>query len=88
MAYELEDTQPLQLGWDIDEDGDIEGVEERVPEPLVLRGAILTGIGLAGAILGKTLDVSWVEPAVAFYAVAVPMGLALWGHRHVTPVKK
>ncbi|ACE79778.1 minor tail protein [Mycobacterium phage Bexan] len=76
------------LGWDLDKDGDIEGIEEYVPEPAVLRGAVAAGLGFAGFVLGKTFDVSWIDQAVAIYAVAAPFVLGFVIRRHVTPTKR
>lgn len=78
----------LRLGWDVDGDGDIEGIETRIPEPAVLRGVVATAVPLIGLIVGKTLDLSWVDPAIAVYAVAAPMALSFWIRSKVTPVKK
>ncbi|AFF28411.1 minor tail protein [Mycobacterium phage Tiger] len=77
-----------QIGWDANGDGEIDEIEEKVPEPLVLRSLIVAIVGLAGAVLGKELDVSWIDQAIAAYAVGAPMVLAFWARRHVSPVKK
>lgn len=86
----IEDTQPIPVGngWDIDGDGEYSELERKVPEPLVLRALLVAVLGLIGAVIGKTLDVSWVDQAIAVYAIGAPMVLALWGRRHVTPVSK
>ncbi|QDK03110.1 membrane protein [Mycobacterium phage SydNat] len=76
------------LGWDANGDGEIDEIEENVPEPLVLRSFVVAIVGLAGAVLGKELDVSWIDQAIAAYAVGAPMVLAFWARRHVSPVKK
>ena len=78
----------LHLGWDLDGDGDIEGIETKVPEPAVVRGVIATVVPLAGLIVGKTLDLAWVDPALAVYAVVVPLALGLLIRRKVTPVRR
>lgn len=91
-VIEGEDTPPWDsiqsIGWDADGDGEIAGVEQHVPEPLVLRGLLLTVLGLVGYIFGKTLDVTWVEHAVAAYAGVAPIILSFWARRHVSPVKQ
>lgn len=78
----------LRLGWDVDGDGDIEGIETKVPEPAVVRGVIATVVPLVGLIVGKTLDLAWVDPALAVYAVVVPLALGLLIRRKVTPVRR
>jgi hypothetical protein len=84
----LPDALTKHLGWDIDGDGDIEGIEQDVPEPAVLRGAVLTVVGLVGAITGKALHIDWIDQAIAAYAVCVPLVLSVWIRRNVSPVKK
>ncbi|QDH92980.1 membrane protein [Mycobacterium phage Stephig9] len=103
MSDELEDTVPMEisklgiepdapwakhLGWDANGDGEVDEYEANVPEPLVLRGLILTVLGLVGAVIGKQLDVSWIDQAITAYALVAPIGLSLWARRHVSPVKK
>lgn len=76
------------LGWDIDGDGELNSFESSVPEPALLRGALVTGGGIVGAALGFSLDVVWIDAAVALYALAAPFVLAVWIRRNVTPVRK
>lgn len=76
------------LGWDADGDGDVEGPEASVPEPLVLRGVLLTAVGLVAGVTGTALDIAWVEAAVGLYAVLAPLGLAVWARRYVSPARK
>jgi hypothetical protein len=91
-VIEGEETPPWHsvpsLGWDANDDGHIDELESNVPEPLVLRGVLLTVLGLVGYAFGETLDVEWVEKAVAAYAVLVPLVLSVWARRHVSPVDK
>ena len=91
-VIEGEETPPWDsvpsLGWDADADGEIDAVEANVPEPLVLRGILLTVLGLVGLVLGKTLDVTWVDQAIAAYAAVAPIVLSFWARRFVTPVRK
>lgn len=91
MAYD-DEIPPWQsspsLGWDADQDGDIDEFEANVPEPLVVRGALMALVGLVAGVTGYSLDITWIEQAVAAYAVIAPIGLAAWARRHVSPVKK
>lgn len=57
-------------------------------EPALIRGLVVTVVGLLGAVLGKTFDVSWVDQAVELYGTVAPIGLALWIRLHVTPAPK
>lgn len=101
---EIEDTQPLDmgkylgakdnapwakhLGWDANGDGEVDELEENVPEPLVLRGLLVAVLGLAGAVIGKQLDVSWLDQAITAYAIGAPIALSFWARRHVSPARK
>lgn len=86
-TFELPDALTKHLGWDIDGDGDTEGIEQNVPEPAVLRGAVATIVGLVGAITGKALHLDWIDQAIAAYAVCAPLVLSFWIRRHVSPAK-
>lgn len=59
----------------------------KVPEPAVVRGFLVAVLGLIGAVVGKTLDVSWIDQAVVVYAIAAPAALGLWIRFYVKPVK-
>ena len=78
----------LRLGWDVDGDGDIEGIETKVPEPAVIRGIGAAILPIVGWAVGKSLDVSWIDQAVAAYAVLAPIVLGFLIRSKVTPVKK
>ncbi|WP_066901073.1 hypothetical protein [Mycolicibacterium houstonense] len=83
-------TQDLAaaLGWDLDGDGDIEGIETKIPEPAVVRGLGAAVLPIIGWIVGKSLDVAWIDQAVAAYAVVAPVVLGFLIRSKVTPVKK
>lgn len=52
---ELEDTQPMQLiklGWDVNGDGEISEVEEKIPEPAILRACLFALANLVGLVAG------------------------------------
>lgn len=78
----------FHLGWDVDGDGDIEGIETKVPEPAVIRGIGAAILPIVGWAVGKSLDVSWIDQAVAAYAVLAPIVLGFLIRSKVTPVKK
>ncbi len=64
----------------------IDGLKEgKVPEPALVRGAIIAAVGLVGAVVGHQLDVSWVDPAMEVYAVSAPVVLGWWIRRNVSP---
>lgn len=78
---------PPSLGWDANEDGVIDEYEKNVPEPLVVRGVLLTLVGLVAGVTGFSLDIAWLEQVVAAYGVLMPLGLAVWARRHVSPIR-
>lgn len=99
MADENEPTAPMDLRalWELLEDigddpdtpeNEVAEARKRIPEPALVRGAILAAVNLVGVIVGSTLDIAWVEPVVYLYGVLGPVGLALWIRTKVTPVKK
>lgn len=63
-------------------------VRDRVPEPALVRGALIAVLSLVGVVLGRELDTAWVEDVIAIYTVIAPIVLAWWIRRHVTPVIK
>jgi len=40
----------------------------RVPEPALIRSAIVTGTAITAVVIGKNVDTSWVDSVVAVYA--------------------
>lgn len=60
----------------------------KVPEPAVIRGVLVSVIGLIGYVVGKQIDVQIVDQLMDVYVVAAPLVLAWWIRRNVTPVKK
>lgn len=81
-------TKNSPLGWDLNHDGELTGIETKVPEPAVVRGVLAAVAPLAGLIIGHQLDLSWIDQAVAAYAVIAPVALGFWIRSKVTPVKK
>lgn len=57
-------------------------------EPVVLRGAIISVIGLAGMILNFQLAEGQVEAIVSGIISVLAMASALWSRKAVTPNKK
>lgn len=60
-------------------------IKRRVPEPALIRGAVVAIVSLIGVVLGKQLDVSWIDPVLSFYTVVMPLALGWWIRRHVSP---
>ena len=71
-----------------DVDTGIEPKEPKVPEPALVRAFLVALVGLVSAVVGKTLDVSWIDPFLAVYAISAPVVLGWWIRNRVTPVKK
>ena len=72
----------------LDSEEGYQELQKRIPEPAVIRGAVVAVVGLVGGVLGTTYDVSWLEPALATYAVVAPALLSWWIRMHVSPAKK
>lgn len=98
MADPTEDTQPLPLSACMQgpqelpvNRADAESVEataSKVPEPALIRAFLVAAVGLVGAVVGKQLDLAWIDPAITVYAVSAPIALGWWIRRHVSPVPK
>lgn len=59
----------------------------RIPEPALVRSTLIAATGILAFILGKNIDVSWVEPVCNFYGFAAPVLAGLLIRRVVTPVE-
>lgn len=57
----------------------------RVPEPALIRGAVVSVLALVGVVLGKTFDVAVVDDYLEVYAVVVPLVTAWLIRRKVSP---
>lgn len=57
----------------------------RVPEPAVVRGAVVGVTALISVIIGKNIDISWLENVLMIYTVLSPGVAAWWIRRKVTP---
>lgn len=69
-------------------DTGIEPAAPKVPEPAVVRALLVALVGLVGTVVGKQLDVSWIDQAITVYAIAAPVALGWWIRRNVTPAGK
>lgn len=89
---ELEDTQPMQLirlGWDVNGDGEISEVEEKIPEPAILRACLFALANLVGLVAGhEFLTPELLEQIINVYAIVGPVILGFWIRKHVTPKSK
>lgn len=54
----------------------------RVPEPALVRSAIVAVTGVLAVILGRQIDLSWLDTVVTLYAALSPI-LAGWLIRRV-----
>ena len=62
--------------------------EPKAPEPALVRAFLVAAVGFVGAIVGKSLNQDWIDPAIAMYAIASPIVLGWWIRRNVSPVRK
>ena len=60
--------------------------QNRVPEPALIRSLIVAVVGVLAVVLGRQIDVSWVEYVVQTYALAAPLIAGYFIRRVVTPV--
>jgi len=60
----------------------------KVPEPALVRGLIVSVLGIGSAVVGRQLGADWVDPFIDLYVIAAPLALAFWIRRHVSPVPK
>ncbi|WP_078323588.1 hypothetical protein [Mycobacteroides salmoniphilum] len=89
---ELEDTQPLQpiqLGWDVNGDGEMSELESKVPEPAILRACLFAVANVVGLVAGyEYLNPEVLERIINAYAIVGPLILGIWIRRHVSPKSK
>lgn len=79
----------LSLGWDVNGDGEITGIEEKVPEPAILRAALFAAANVIGLFAGhEFLDPDALEKVIAAYSVIGPLILGYWIRRGTVPVAK
>ncbi|MEV6555861.1 hypothetical protein AB0M22_09105 [Nocardia sp. NPDC051756] len=60
----------------------------RVPEPALIRSALVAVTGVIAFVLGHQIDVSWIESVVTVYAVLSPIIAGILIRPAVTPVLK
>lgn len=59
----------------------------RVPEPALVRSTLIAITGVVAFILGKSVDVTWVETVTNLYGLLAPMIAGLLIRNAVTPVE-
>ncbi|WP_280350330.1 hypothetical protein [Nocardia abscessus] len=62
-------------------------IKSRIPEPALIRGAVVAVLSLVGVVLGHQIELPWLDEALNAYAVVVPLALSLWIRQHVSPAK-
>lgn len=60
----------------------------RVPEPALIRGAVVAVTALIAVVTGKNIDISWLETVLQVYAVISPIVAGYFIRRVVSPVGK
>lgn len=59
----------------------------RVPEPALIRSAIVSVTAVVAVIIGHTVDIGWLDDFVNTYAGVAPLIAGFIIRRVVTPVK-
>ncbi|GAB4588745.1 hypothetical protein [Nocardia sp. IFM 10818] len=59
----------------------------RVPEPALVRGLLVALVGVLAVVLGREIDVAWVDLVVQAYTLASPLLAGLLIRRAVKPVE-
>lgn len=78
--YENLNTEEMDLS-ELQDDPDAVKVAERLPQPAIVRAAIVGVVTVVGAVLGHQLDVSWLNPLLDAYTIGAPIALGFWFHR-------
>lgn len=58
----------------------------RVPEPALIRSTLVTITAVIAYVIGRQIDVSWIESVVTLYALAAPVIAGALIRPVVTPV--
>lgn len=58
----------------------------RVPEPALVRSAIVAVTGVLAVVLGRQIDISWLDTAITLYAALSPIVAGWLIRRVVSPV--
>lgn len=58
----------------------------RVPEPALVRGLLVALVGVLAVVLGREIDVAWVDLVVQGYTLASPLLAGLLIRPAVKPV--
>lgn len=56
-------------------------VAAHLPKPLVVRTVLVTAATLLGALMGKDLNVAWLNPVLDAYIIGAPVAIGWWFHR-------
>lgn len=76
-------TQPQPV---VAETTELEKLQARIPEPAMIRAAVVSVLGIASVILGYEIDVAWLDPILNVFTVASPLVLGFLIRQKVTPV--
>lgn len=60
---------------------------KRVPEPALIRSILVAVTGIIALVVGKAIDVTWVDSVVTVYAALTPIIAGVLIRSAVTPVK-
>lgn len=86
--HALEDTQELDLS-ELQDDPTEAEVARRLPQPAVVRAAVISVLGLVGSVIGRSLSAdAWLDAALDVYTVAAPAAVYLWFHRNAKGVER
>lgn len=60
----------------------------RIPEPALIRSALVAITGIIALIVGHNIDVGWIDTVITVYAAVSPLIAGLLIRPAVTPVAK
>ncbi|QIS05939.1 hypothetical protein F5X71_29770 [Nocardia brasiliensis] len=60
----------------------------RVPEPALIRGFLVALSAIVAVVVGKNVDVAWIDLATQAYTLVSPLIAGLWIRPAVAPFKK
>jgi len=82
--HALEDTQELDLS-ELQDDPEAAALAKHLPQPAVVRAAVLGVVSLVGAVIGRELNLGdYVDVALDIYTVAGPAAIYFWVHRKLS----
>jgi hypothetical protein len=59
----------------------------RVPEPALVRGALVAVTAVVAVVVGKNVDVTWIDTATQIYAAASALVASILIRPKVTPTE-